>query len=741
MRTLIGVRSSRRLGQKLFAHAPWTVATGIAVGALILGIAVAWTFQALWLRVVLGVPRDVGVQYDAAAFRSGALRLEGLRLSAADGNVTLAVPHADISGIGFWDVLRGGAAPHVVLREPELRIAPESVTATGFDAAARDVAPWIRRNSRLRLDIDDGSLVLAAAPSAPASTNATPLLTLSHIGGTLSSGAGRFSYDADGVWDDGTASHKIRATASPTAAGPVVQHLTAEALPFAPLLSLLRTDPALVGLGGTLTEVDATYAEPATPGQPRLHVSARLSGGEATIGLAQHRLGGLHGMVNAVDDGLASPRIAGNLDGVPLEIAGEVHDVHGAPFAWLGDGTADLRQLVSLASSVAAQGHVRSIRVETVAPGIAFAQYATQEAYGPLVITVASIDPAEPTVRFDTVMAQDRVTSGGERTSSMAQRTGAVVGINGDYFDIGGTWAPQGVVIHSGVLLRTPTARMALTVHRGNRVSFEEYRLRGTLRVGAQRRAITQINNWPAGDVTFITPEYGKIPASPDSVLALLQPVGHTGKVFRITAVGPANLETSPTFALAFGPRVDRPALAVGEVVSVDYGLTPNADDAVAALGGGPLLLRNGSWYEDPHAPAPDERDVHWAVVALARMADGALMIFQVDGRHPERSIGMTRPDFAELMRGFGVVDAMALDSGGSATFVSRAPGQAVATVRNHPSDNDGERFVSNGLFVYSSAPQGELLNAAAPPVGAAPSPLGTAGRPSPLPHSQTGRT
>jgi exopolysaccharide biosynthesis protein len=75
-----------------------------------------------------------------------------------------------------------------------------------------------------------------------------------------------------------------------------------------------------------------------------------------------------------------------------------------------------------------------------------------------------------------------------------------------------------------------------------------------------------------------------------------------------------------------------------------------------------------------------------------------------VDGRWYEVSIGMTRPEFAALLQRFGVNDAIALDSGGSVTMVSRVPGEDAATVRNHPSDSGGERWVANGLFIYSSA-------------------------------------
>ncbi len=113
-----------------------------------------------------------------------------------------------------------------------------------------------------------------------------------------------------------------------------------------------------------------------------------------------------------------------------------------------------------------------------------------------------------------------------------------------------------------------------------------------------------------------------------------------------------------------------------GDIVDMHYAIDPPVPGAVAGIGSGPLLLLDGQWYEDRHAPAPDERDVQWPVIAIGTMPGDTLMFAAVDGRHPERSIGMTRPEFADLLRGYGMIDAMALDSGGSVTLVSRAAGQ-----------------------------------------------------------------
>jgi hypothetical protein len=98
-------------------------------------------------------------------------------------------------------------------------------------------------------------------------------------------------------------------------------------------------------------------------------------------------------------------------------------------------------------------------------------------------------------------------------------------------------------------------------------------------------------------------------------------------------------------------------------------------------------LLKDGAWYEDKHAPAPDERDVRWPVIAIGTMPPTRYMFVAVDGRHPERSIGMTRPEFGDPVARLrdDRCDGARLGRVGDAR--SRAPGNSAITVRNVPSD------------------------------------------------------
>jgi exopolysaccharide biosynthesis protein len=337
-------------------------------------------------------------------------------------------------------------------------------------------------------------------------------------------------------------------------------------------------------------------------------------------------------------------------------------------------------------------------------------------AAGPLVVSVVTVDPLEPTVRFATVLARDRIVSNDETTSSMARRTGAVAGINADYFDINASGAPLGIVVRNGVLDRTPSARIALTVTQARTVVFAPYRFSGTVSFGGVVVPLTAVNEWPPqSGAAVLTPAFGAIPSANASSVTLLdlQSSGFTvidgPASFRVAAVtsGPP-WPPATGLRLAYGPAAQAigPVPGVGDNVTLQYATDPPLRDAVAAVGGGPELLHGGVAVDDPASPNYAERDRRIPASAAARFPDGSLALVVVDGRHPATSIGVNRAELIALLRALGATDAMLFDSGGSATLAARALGDADASVVNEPSDGV-ERPVADGLFVYSDAPVG----------------------------------
>jgi exopolysaccharide biosynthesis protein len=640
---------------------------------------------------------------------SGVERIDGgyafsdLSVSTAGGAVSLSAPHAEIT-------LRDHDAG-IVLHSPHLAFAPDRLRGDEEQRTLEAMKKYGVATRSIALSAQGGTAVVIAG-DVP-----LPIVAFDGISGTVAEEANLTRWNGAAELVDGNARYPFEGRSVVDPAGATVTNtVSAAEIPLGPFVPLLPTDGTIVLKAGRLLNLD--IADGAT-----LHATAQVENLDAMLG--PHELTGVHGPIVFAGNGVGSSGLFGTLEGVPFDASGEMHDL--APhFGFVRDGSNDLRSLADLAGMLASEPRVTSVHVEAEAPGLAYGQYAMTSDHGPLAVSVLAIDPREPTLRFDTAIAEDRVISGGERTSAMGLRTGAVAGVNGDYFDIGRTYQPQGMLVRAGELIRGPVNRAALAIDKDMHVTFGEFQLVGSARAGGQTYPVTQVNDWPAGNVTVITPKFGKeLPPAPGTTFVRLEPIGASTERFRVTEVDPTTEALPVSFGLAFGPNV-KAKLHPGETIDLSYRTEPALPNAVAAIGGGPILVRDGLEYEDPDAPAPDERNYRWPVIALAETNHDRLLLVAVDGRHPERSIGMMRPEFAELLLRMGARNAMALDSGGSVTLVSRAVGDANVSVRNVPSDNSAERWVSDALFLYSSAPPPTIV-----PVNAAPTPLPEV-RPSP---------
>ncbi len=354
-----------------------------------------------------------------------------------------------------------------------------------------------------------------------------------------------------------------------------------------------------------------------------------------------------------------------------------------------------------------------SVEREPVAPGVTRATYRMFTSAGPLVVSMVTVDLQEPTVRLGAVLAHDTIVSHDEPTSSMARRTGAVAGINGDYFDINASGAPLGVVVRGGVLERTPSARIALTVTRARDVRFQTYRFAGSVTFGGVVVPLTAVNEWPPQrGATLLTPTFGTIPNASGVTLLDVQPARDVTpgtppyEIAGVTTAPP--WPAAPGIRLAYGPAAQAigPVPGAGDRVRIDFTTDPPLGDVITAIGGGPELLHAGVPVDDPLSPNYADRDRRIPASAAARFPDGTLALVVVDGRHPATSIGVNRGELIALLRALGATDAMLFDSGGSATLAARVLGDSDATAVNEPSDGV-ERPVADGLFVYSDAPVG----------------------------------
>jgi len=377
-----------------------------------------------------------------------------------------------------------------------------------------------------------------------------------------------------------------------------------------------------------------------------------------------------------------------------------------------------------------------------VAPGVLYSGYRVGTSAGPLSIHHLRLDLGNPSVRLGLALAHDQLISGDETVSSMVRRTGAIAGINGDYFDIGDSGMPLNIVVRDGELLRSPSGWVALAIGKDGSARIVRYRWTASVVFPTTRQSywiaayntglvpdgITVISNArgygaPAPDrgirqtVVELTPadessgspsKAGRGAIVVASTQAAPLPSRDQGAPYTVKQVWVQQAYYAPfprgtLLLVGRGSAADwmRRNVTAGMPVQVNLATVPDWHALHIAIGGGPLLVRDGRIVNDPSSPVPNERNYRHPVAAVGISRDGATMLLvAVDGRQPRLSIGLTQPQLAAYMLWLGAYQAMAFDSGGSVTMVVRLPGRG-ATVVNSPSDGR-ERPVADALLVFS---------------------------------------
>jgi Phosphodiester glycosidase/FlgD Ig-like domain len=148
----------------------------------------------------------------------------------------------------------------------------------------------------------------------------------------------------------------------------------------------------------------------------------------------------------------------------------------------------------------------------------------------------------------------------------------------------------------------------------------------------------------------------------------------------------------------------------VGTTVTLRLILQPDWASVSDAIGGGPLLVREGApVYRANEAFTTSQLAPRAPRTAIGQTGDGRLLFVATDGRQPGYSVGMTNFELAQTLVRLGAVRGMALDGGGSSTLAFEGK------VLNSPSDGR-ERTVSNALMlqyfgVYAPPPAEAVMS------------------------------
>jgi phosphodiester glycosidase len=306
------------------------------------------------------------------------------------------------------------------------------------------------------------------------------------------------------------------------------------------------------------------------------------------------------------------------------------------------------------------------------------------------------------------VLARGTVT-GGLETVTQLQRDvsgrATVAGIEGDLFRAA-DGSPSGIYVQNGVLEHPPLGgRSSIGIDTSGSLRVDRIHFFGTWRGTGQRRALAGVNRPPApGEVVLFTPAYGaRTPTVTGAAEVVLRPFPAATPNVELTAtvtsaetgggepIPPDGAVLVANGAAAAKLRAEAP---VGTAVRTRLILQPSWAGVPTALGGGPLLVRDGKpVFRSLEDFTNDQVTSRAPRAAVGQRADGRIVLLAVDGGRPGYSVGLTGFELAQALVRLGAVTAAAV-----------APGDAVTVafdgrILNRPSGR-GEHPVKEALLV-----------------------------------------
>lgn len=383
-----------------------------------------------------------------------------------------------------------------------------------------------------------------------------------------------------------------------------------------------------------------------------------------------------------------------------------------------------LRPLLAVLMACLAGAAAAQVWEKPLAPGLVY----RMEVDGslPRIVHALRFSIATPAVNAASEVGELKIYSdsefkGRETIGDLVRRTGALAGINADFFPPSGD--PLGLMVRNGELLSLPHKDRTVFAWGPSGAKFG--RATSTMELAPANGPTISIDgfNQECGlnDVCLFSESAGYAVTKSPSVEVLLDlgtgtlgPSGElTGTVKAKLTNGTAPVAPGSMVLAATGPKMALlQTLEAGTRVTLkwrvdgfDWEKTPNA------VGGGPVLLRGGkvTIENDLEGFTKAFTNNRHPRSAVGRTADGDVWFVAIDGRQ-SMSVGATLPELAAILKGLGCVDAVNLDGGGSTTM------HVLGVTLNRPSDGR-ERAVANGVLFFGQPPLADTrkLRLAAP--------------------------
>lgn len=359
---------------------------------------------------------------------------------------------------------------------------------------------------------------------------------------------------------------------------------------------------------------------------------------------------------------------------------------------------------------------------EPIAPGVVHESHYWNTNYGSILFEVLKCDLTDPDLDLRLVAGQGEYT---ERATvpQMAEDTGAVAMLNGDFFNMALEGAPIGPSLINGELASSPAVIegiYSLGITSDNTAYIEAMAYNGS--VMAADGAVFPIDGlnktyyWhdPSGaeshtnTIQMYNDLWGSSSRGHATNTEVL--IGYDGTVEQISkgATFPFEVPDGKTILQVngIGETFIEAHCPIGSKVQIVSEVTPDRDWKFL-VGGHALLADNGHmvpYYKDLSALGGTR-----ARTAAAISQDGKTLWFVCAEGRTNRSVGAQLSTMGYFMEYLGAWRAVNLDGGGSTTMVVQHLGESDLSTVVAPEGNGWLRPVVNGIGIYNSTSVGTV--------------------------------
>ncbi|MHA6481318.1 stalk domain-containing protein [Paenibacillus sp. strain BS8-2] len=351
-------------------------------------------------------------------------------------------------------------------------------------------------------------------------------------------------------------------------------------------------------------------------------------------------------------------------------------------------------------------------------------------------VHVIEVDLTNPYVSLDTMSGKSNSVGQRNNILNMTKENGAIGGINGDVFIMSNSeGAPLGAQVQGGELTSS-TSRLkgmyAFALTKDRKPVIDSYSFIGSVTAANgnsfELEGLNKSAYYPE-DAGFTYSHANKLYIYTDAWGGAERPMNSATKPTEALIIDGVVVETKVNEAIQMpipengyilragqgeAAKFIQDNLKVGDAITADYALSSKTqgvkvDPASFSMmvGGHTLLVDNGAAAAFSRDIAGVSGNSYTSRSGIGYSKDGN-KVYLITAEKSGSNTGLSLKELQQVMVQLGIQKGINLDGGGSTTMTERPLGSTSLQLA-HPTQESSQRAVSNGIGVFTNAPQGKL--------------------------------